>query len=66
MRSRSPLFPVMACYIIANFDAASTGQCPDFPQGLRVRVDGERLVADSADFCRTAHVVGMSSFANGP
>jgi hypothetical protein len=53
-------------YIVANFDAASTAGCPEFPGGLRVQIDGERLVADSLDNCRTAHVVGANRFMIAP
>ncbi|HUQ28436.1 MAG TPA: hypothetical protein VM051_07575 [Usitatibacter sp.] len=53
-------------YIIANFDAASTASCPEFPGGLRVRIDGERLVADSLDNCATTHIVGANRSLSAP
>jgi hypothetical protein len=45
-------------YLMAIFDASSTASCPEFPGGLTVRANGQRLIADSGDNCVTAHIVG--------
>ncbi|MDP1679309.1 MAG: hypothetical protein Q8L02_04190, partial [Candidatus Nitrotoga sp.] len=42
----------------ALFDQAATASCPEFPGGLDLRVNGQRLIADSMDNCKSAHVVG--------
>lgn len=42
----------------ALFDSAATAACPEFPGGLDLRVNGQRLIADSMDSCRTAHLMG--------
>lgn len=47
-------------FIVGTFESNILSQCPEYPQGLRVRVDGERLVADSTDACSTAHVMAIS------
>jgi hypothetical protein len=43
--------------IIATFDEASTAACPEFPGGLRLQVNGERLVAYAMDHCMSTSVV---------
>ena len=45
-------------YLTAVFDAASTASCPEFPGGLTVRANGQRLIADSGDNCQSAHLIG--------
>lgn len=42
----------------ALFDQAATASCPEFPGGLDLRVNGQRLIADSMDNCKSAHVIG--------
>ncbi len=45
-------------YFTVNYSAAAAASCPEFPNGLNLSVNGQRLVGDSADNCRTAHVIG--------
>jgi hypothetical protein len=45
-------------YITVNYIASAAASCPEFPNGLNVRVNGQRLVGDSADMCRSAHLIG--------
>ena len=45
-------------YVRAVFDEAAAAQCPEFPGGVSVRVDGQRLAAESRDNCVTAAVWG--------
>ncbi len=42
-------------FVTATFQTA----CPEYPSGLRLRVNGQRLVADSLDQCTTAHVTAV-------
>lgn len=42
----------------AFFDQAATTSCPEFSGGLDLRVNGQSLIADSMDPCRSAHVMG--------
>jgi hypothetical protein len=44
-------------YLNATFDAVATASCPEFPGGLDLRVNGQRLVATARDNCRSARVV---------
>lgn len=44
--------------LTALFDQAATASCPEFPGGLVLHVNGQRLIADSMDPCRSAHVMG--------
>ena len=45
-------------YVRAVFDQTAAAQCPEFPGGVSVRVNGQRLVAASGDNCVTAAVWG--------
>ena len=43
-------------YVVGRFSAAAS--CPDYPGGVVVKVNGDRLVADGGEFCRRGHIVG--------
>jgi hypothetical protein len=45
-------------YVRAVFDQAAAAQCPEFPDGVSVQANGQRLVAHSRDNCVTAVVWG--------
>src|SRR5439155_18254275 len=44
-------------YVHAVFDSAATAACPEFPAGLDLHFNGERLYADARDLCSSAHVM---------
>lgn len=43
-------------YVRAVFDRAAAAPCPEFPEGVSVQANGQRLVARSRDNCVTAAV----------
>ncbi|MFO1314818.1 MAG: hypothetical protein U1F58_04370 [Burkholderiales bacterium] len=45
-------------YVRAVFDRAAAAQCPEFPEGVSVQANGQRMVANSRDNCVTAAVWG--------
>ena len=54
-------------YVRAVFDQTAAAQSPEFPRGVSVRVNGQRLAAASRDNCVTAPVWGRDSrYRHGP
>ena len=45
-------------YVRAVYDQAATASCADLPNGLDVKVNGQRFVAFSLDTCRTENALG--------
>jgi len=45
-------------FVRARFEASQTAACPEFPGGLELSVNGQRLQARTLDQCTTGTVVG--------